>query len=180
MTLSNANQATVTIQGASQGSSDVTVTYTLNGEDDTADQTITVQTPSALGIFSDTGTQNHNCYDGNNNVILKGRQRSVIYQVLDLNSQPIAIAGIPMVEAFTPISNTCSALNTPPVGNGPTLPGGHFGDDFAFCRSACLPADANLQPLGSCSLQVNHTWSANGLQVFNHTLTYTCTSITPQ
>jgi hypothetical protein len=179
VTLTNDTTQTVTVQAASAGGTQISLTYTNNGVSVTANHPVVIQQPAATSLTRDTGNTTYACTLDNGSFAYNGVTRSVEYQVLDNNnSQRILIDGIPMVESFSSISNSCSKPDTPDVGNGPTYSGGKFGDLFRMCDAVCYPADPNYNPNG-CARKVNHTWTANGFPVFNSVLTYTCTSITP-
>ena len=178
VTLTMANTATVTIQGVAQGASDITVTYALNGEDDTADQTIQVQQPNSTKLNTDSGNKPYACHYQNGTVAYTGVQRTVGYQLFDAATPPVTIAinGIPMVESFAMQNDGCG-VGTPSVGNGPTTSGGKFGDEFLMCAEACDQTSPSYAP--NCTTTITHTWTANGFPVFNHILTYACQSIVP-
>jgi YD repeat-containing protein len=138
------------------------------------------QIPSHLAVLTDTGpTQNFSCAAliGTN---YNGVQRQILYSVLDQQSQPIQ-ARMTVSESFTAISNSCGGPPTPnPTTGAITDPTGTFpGNDLlALCSTACLPADSSGNPTGSCSLQVNQTWSANNLAVRTNAINYSCSNIT--
>ncbi len=177
VSLSSTSGPSVIVASQLPGPSSVSVTYVLNGQSATSAQTEVVQQPTSYRIFSDTGTtQNTDCaslYD----VKYNGDQRSVGYQPIDQYGNVILNAGMPAVETFSDTTSTCNI--TPTAKNGVT-DSGYWYDQFLLCTSKCLPANAAGQPTGSCQIQTTHTWAINGFQVFNHTLTYTCTSIIPQ
>ena len=179
VTLSNTGSSTVTIQGVNAGLSDVQVSYTLNDEDDTADQTITVQKPTTLR--ASTGSQPFDCSQFGPSLAYNTNNALITYTVLDQNQAPITGISIPVAEHFIPGSNTCAGVpDTPTETSGSTNTSGVFGpDSLLLCSSSCLPA-VNSQPTGACSLNVSQTWTANGFSVQTKSVAYTCTGVTLQ
>ena len=181
VSLSNTTSATVTMTAAAAGTSTVTVTYTQNSQSVSASMTVNVFQPSSVSILSDTGsTASHVCYAGTSNQYY-GPARSVQYQIQATNQSgntvPVS-AAVTMAESFTPVAGPPPSCGSAPSPTSfPTQQ--TFTDNFNYCSSSCLPV-ANNTPKGSCTLALQHVWTANGFPVFNHTLTYTCTSVTPQ
>jgi hypothetical protein len=180
VTLTNSTSQTATVTSTAAGSSTITVTYSLNGRTASATTSVSVQKPSALRTVSDAGaTQTFDCTPLG--LPYNGVQRLILYRVLDQSGiVAIQFPNIPVVESFVPVSNTCNIQNTPAPGNGFTLSDGNFSgpDQLAMCSPQCLPADANHNPLGSCTISYRQTWKANGYEVFNKLITDTCTSVT--
>jgi hypothetical protein len=180
VSLTGTTSQSVTVHSVSAGSATVTVTYTMNGQSASATQSILVQQPTALTTVSDTGsTQNFDCTPLA--LPYNGVQRLILYRVLDQSGiVAIQTANMPVVESFTPVSNTCNIQDTPTPGNGVTLSYGNFNapDQQAMCSPQCLPADANHNPLGSCTISFRQVWTVNGYAVFNKQITDTCTSVT--
>ncbi len=180
ITLSNTASATVTTTAASTGSSVLTVTYTVNGVSQSATGTINVFQPSSVAIVSDSGvTATNTCFSGTNQY--NGPARSVTYQI-QANQGGTTVP----VTADVSLSETFTVLSSPPpsCGSTPTATQGlvshqTFTDNFNYCSTSCLPVQ-NSVPQGSCTLKLEHVWTANGFSIFDHTLTYTCTNITPQ
>ena len=174
VTLTNASTATVTVAGSAAGTSAVTVTYTQNEMKGTATQSITVQKPTSLR--SAPSSAPYSCTNVSPALKYTTNEAQITYTVLDQNGNPIASAGIPVVESFSPISNSCAGVpNTPTATSGQTNADGVFGpDDLYVCSSSCLPANGSGQPTGACSVKVSQTWRANGYSVQTKTITYTC------
>lgn len=180
VTLSGATTATVTVTASSAGQPTLTVKYTVNGQSATATQSMTVQQPAGYSVYGDSGNQTYACYNGDGSFAYNGVQRTVNYQLMD-NTSPtpasIKINGIQMTEAFQTVNDGCGLGGAPPPVNGPTFGGGKWGDGFVLCVEVCKPSSPNYNP--NCKSTFSHQWSADGTQVLNRTVTYSCTSITP-
>ena len=173
VTLTNASTATVTVQGASVGSSYVTVTYTVNGQPGTASQPVGVQQPTSLSASPTASSITCQADTGN-----YSSQKDVIdYTVLDQGTNIIHFAGIPVVESFSPISNSCANVpSTPTPSSWETLGTGHLNepDTLYMCSNSCMPANSSGQPQGSCTYKFTQTFTANGFPVQTKTITMTC------
>jgi hypothetical protein len=175
VTLQNSTGAKVTVQGASAGSSTITVQYTLNGQSGTATQSVTAQQPTSLS--ASPATESFSCTQMAPALACTTDEAQITYTVKDQNGNAIQFAGMPVVESFSAISNNCAGVHsTPTASSGQTLANGSFPtpDYLVMCSSSCMPANANGQPTGSCTLQVSQTWKANGLSVQTRIVTYTC------
>lgn len=179
VSLSNQNTATVTTTAATAGTSTITVTYTINNESTSGNMTVNVYQPSSVAVISDTGVQLNNvCYSGANQY--NGPARSVQYQLQAMqNGSTVSMdAPVHMAESFSVQSSPPPSCGSAPAASSFTTQS-TFTDNFNYCSTQCLPV-SNQQPQGSCTLALEHVWKANGFNVFDHTLTYTCTNITPQ
>ena len=141
------------------------------------DGVVTVQKPGGFSVVSDTGNQGYQCYYADGSPAYTGVQRTVNYQLLDTNGNPITANGIPMTEFFSTIYDGCGLGTTPSTRNGPTFGGGKWGDGFVICAGACIPGSPSYNP--SCQSTFNHEWDANGYAVLRRTVTFACQSINP-
>jgi Bacterial Ig-like domain (group 2) len=175
VTLTNSGSATVTASGASVGTATLTVTYSQNGMNGSASRAVTVQKPTSLSPLASSTP--FSCTNMNLNLTYTTLEEQITYTVLDQNLAPIRVSGIPLVEAFTAVSNTCAGVpNTPTPTPGTTDANGVSTqpDNMAMCSASCMPANSSGQPTGACTLQVIQTWNAGGYPVQTKTLTYTC------
>ena len=180
VSITNATSATVTTTAAAAGTSALTVTYTVNGQSNSATGTINVFQPSQVSIVSDTGvTATNICYTGANQY--NGPARVVNYQVqANQNGTVVPVtATVSLSESFTPLSSPPPSCGAAPTPTQNLLTTQTFKDNFNYCSTYCLPVKSSA-PQGACTLALQHVWTANGFTIFNHTLTYTCTNITPQ
>lgn len=179
ISLANASGATVTTAAAAAGNSILTITYTVNGQSASANLTVNVFQPTSLAISTDTGvTANNLCYSGTN--AYNGPQRVVNYQI-----QGKAAGSTTLVPSDVQMAETFSVITTGNTSCGPApavtsfVTHGSFSDTLNYCSTKCLPV-VNKVPKGTCTLALEHVWTANGFNVFDHTLTYSCTNITAQ
>lgn len=124
--------------------------------------------------MTDSGTeQDYNCPNG----YACGDQRFIQYEVTDaLGSVPVA--GIPVTEAFTAGSNSCSGVPAMPApGGGTTATDGEFNqpDHLLLCSPSCSTGQCPVP--GSCQLSVTQRWYANGILVRTNALAYGCKNI---
>jgi hypothetical protein len=180
VTLANATSQTVIVKSVAVGMASVQVQYTLNNRVGSATQNVKVQRPTSLGVISDVSSR-PDCGAAPYN----GSRREILYQVQDGSSppQPIPVANMSVAETLSVTANSCNVANPTPT-SGATVGTGNFPgpDVLALCSTACLPADSNRNPLGSCNITVNQTWKAKGFVVRTNVLNYGCSSIgvTPQ
>lgn len=177
ITLANASSSVVTTTAAAAGTSQLKVAYTVNGETATASGTINVFQPSSVAILSDTGvTATQACPQQYN-----GPRRVVTYQIQanQGNTTVPVDADVSISESFTKLSSPGVSCGSTPDPTQGLVTHKSFNDTFYYCSTACLPAQNN-SPTGRCTLALRHVWTANGFSIFDHTLTYTCTNITPQ
>jgi hypothetical protein len=116
--------------------------------------TANVQSPQFVKvIYSQCGT--HTCPSGYNNTL----ENYIPYQVLDVNQNPIPIAGLTVQEYFSNIISSCY-LNGQPVeptpSNTTTDSTGSFSDHVWLC----------CQPSWSCGASFNQTFTIDGYPVF--------------
>lgn len=89
----------------------------------------------------------------------------------------LAVAGIPLVEAFgSPSANSCGA-GLPSATDTYTDSTGTFQrpDQLALCSTAC--STGSCPAPNSCTLSIPQTWSANGILVRTNSIVYGCTYI---
>jgi hypothetical protein len=114
---------------------------------------VAVQKPQFVKvIYSQCGA--HTCPSGYNNTL----ENYIPYQVLDVNQNPIPIAGLTVQEYFSNISSSCY-LNGQPVeptpSNTTTDSTGSFADHVWLC----------CQLSWSCGVSFNQTFTINGYPV---------------
>jgi hypothetical protein len=94
------------------------------------------------------------------------------YQVMDQQTPPQAILKVmSMKETFTTPTNTCQVSFV--AGDQPTGSSGQFRDQFFMCGPVPV-CDGG----GSCQTVRSQTWKADGNQVGQYTITYTCSGVT--
>ena len=178
--LTNTSSNVVTTTAASVGAATITTTYTLNGESTSGNVKVNVFQPSSITSVADP-PQTHVCYSGASQY--NGPAHQITYQIQStVNGASVPVTSdVYMAETFTLLPRNPSG--PPSCGATPAISAfttnQTFNDTLNYCSTNCLPA-RNQTPTGSCILQLEHVWTANGFPVFDHTLTYTCTNITPQ
>jgi len=178
VTLLNATSQSAIIQSVAVGTYTAQVTYTVNNQQATATTVGKVQQPGSLLVISND-TPTFNC--GNTGLpAYNTSDRLILYQVLDTSgppAAPIPVANMNATEStLSVVSNDCNVNGPNPTIDAPTLSNGYFfnPDTLQLCSAKCLPAGNGGVPLGSCTMQVNQTWSVNGYPVKSGTITYTC------
>ena len=183
VSLSNDTQAVVSATASSAGSSALSVVYTVSGVDSQPNVfTLNVVQPSSVVIVSDTGVQLTNiCYPGVSTQQYKGPQRQVVYNIEAVKNGTLqnTSATTLLSEQFTVLPSPSPSCGSTPSATTNAVVNGQYSDTFNYCSPQCFPV-VNQSPQGSCTLALHHTWTANGFTIFDHTLTYQCTNITPQ
>jgi hypothetical protein len=145
VSLTNANQAVVTVKAVAIGTSTLTVTYSLNNETATSYGDVQVVQPASLAITADTGVlPTFACPSYPPNPGYNGPERSVAYTInyTAANNASLPIqADVLISESFSPITTSgqsCGSNPSPTIGS---RAGGGFTDHFYNCSSVCGPLE---------------------------------------
>ena len=175
VTLSGTNLQTVTVIGQSESTTQnsviITVTYTLNRQQGTAQQSVTVQKPTFMEFDSiDYSRAKSDCLPGN-----AGWEKRIIWQAKDRfhSAMRFAMATWDTLSNSTP--NSCSVpsqgIGTTPEEGLATDSSGKWPHKYGLCSPACVT--------GNCQVTGTQTYTVNGFQIsLNLNYTMTCTSIT--
>lgn len=184
LSASTSNSVVATSVGASTARNDarVSVTVTINGiTSDPATTTGTVVKPTRLTVISDTTNQTgHACVTnpvsptcaqsqfqggGNYSTYLRSKQYRVLDQFTPAEDIPFNMR---LEESYTPPSGSCGSQS---ITIGPTSYGATITDCFYLCSEICRTG-------GSCSSGATQTITANGYNVFQKPITWTCSGVT--